>query len=184
MVSGVPPEEVKVQPKQQSYFVVNLTGNHLPAQPEDSSSPTPTALSNDSVTTGSSQENGLPLTFEQEQTADELLADIQNAVDEMLENFQFNPVTKNSGQHVPPKTMKKPVRKNEMNNGTPEISQVVSTSDDPRVPEDGPQNCSQHVVKMRSRNGGFGFQVMGGKDSNISAQVDYIVPGASLLYIT
>ena len=35
-------------------------------------------------------ENGL--TVEQEQTADQLLADIQNAVDEMLLDFQTSPV--------------------------------------------------------------------------------------------
>ncbi len=33
-------------------------------------------------------ENGMGLTFEQEQTADQLLADIQSAVDEMLHDFQ------------------------------------------------------------------------------------------------
>ena len=33
-------------------------------------------------------QNGMGLTFEQEQTADQLLADIQCAVDEMLHDFQ------------------------------------------------------------------------------------------------
>lgn len=37
-------------------------------------------------------ENGFGLTFEQEQTADQLLADIQNAVDEMLQEFQMSPI--------------------------------------------------------------------------------------------
>lgn len=37
-------------------------------------------------------ENGHGLTIEQEQTADQLLADIQNAVDEMLLDFQMSPV--------------------------------------------------------------------------------------------
>lgn len=36
------------------------------------------------------EENGFRLTFEQEQTADQLLADIQSAVDEMLLDFQQN----------------------------------------------------------------------------------------------
>ena len=151
--------------------------NHFPVQ-EEARSPTPTAVSNDSITTGSSQENGLNLTFEQEQTADELLADIQNAVDEMLENFQFSPVTKNSPQPVPPKPSKKPdVKSNvQMLNGTSAASQVPST--DHIDGEEGVNHQDHvHVVKMHSRNGGFGFQVMGGMDSNIPAQVDYIVPG-------
>ena len=37
-------------------------------------------------------ENGHRLTFEQEQTADQLLADIQSAVDEMLLDFQTSPI--------------------------------------------------------------------------------------------
>ena len=37
-------------------------------------------------------ENGFGLTFEQEQTADQLLADIQSAVDEMLQEFQMSPL--------------------------------------------------------------------------------------------
>ena len=37
-------------------------------------------------------ENGFGLTFEQEQTADQLLADIQCAVDEMLQEFQMSPL--------------------------------------------------------------------------------------------
>lgn len=37
-------------------------------------------------------ENGHGLTFEQEQTADQLLADIQSAVDDMLLDFQSSPV--------------------------------------------------------------------------------------------
>ncbi len=147
--------------------------NHLQVV-EEVSSPTPTATSNDdSTATGSSQENGLPLTFEQEQTADELLADIQNAVDEMLENFQFGPGNKNSQQRVPPKPMKKPEVKKKMVNGT---SDLAHDSEGDRV-----EKPTTHVVKMQSRNGGFGFQVMGGSDSNIPAQVDFIVPG---MYLT
>lgn len=37
-------------------------------------------------------ENGHTLTSEQEQTADQLLADIQSAVDELLLDFQLSPV--------------------------------------------------------------------------------------------
>ena len=37
-------------------------------------------------------ENGHGLTYEQEQTADQLLADIQSAVDDMLLDFQCSPV--------------------------------------------------------------------------------------------
>lgn len=41
-------------------------------------------------------ENGFGLTFEQEQTADQLLADIQSAVDEMLHDFQLGPLPPSS----------------------------------------------------------------------------------------
>ena len=40
-----------------------------------------------------SMENGIGLTFDQEQTADQLLADIQSAVDEMLQDFQQGCIT-------------------------------------------------------------------------------------------
>jgi len=54
-------------------------GNHF-------SSPEPAKPSNEL------EVNGLGLTFEQEQTADQLLADIQSAVDEMLIDFQATPL--------------------------------------------------------------------------------------------
>ena len=84
----------------------------------------------------------LNLTSEQEQTADELLANIQNAVDEMLHDFQASPVA------ITP----------------PQYSNNIDIS-------------AQHVVHISSNSGGFGFQVMGGEDSDFPAQVDYIVPG-------
>ena len=96
----------------------------------------------------------LGLTFEQEQTADELLADIQNAVDEMLQDFQTSPVTANP----PPVAPKK------------KKIQTDST-------QDSAKPYVEHMVRMKSKNGGFGFQIMGGVDSDLEAQVDYIVPG-------
>lgn len=95
----------------------------------------------------------LGLTFEQEQTADELLADIQNAVDEMLQDFQTSPITSNP----PPVALKT------------------------KKPSKRPQPASsawltEYIIHMRSRNGGFGFQILGGLGSD-PAQVDYIVPG-------
>ena len=95
----------------------------------------------------------LGLTFEQEQT-DELLADIQNAVDEMLQDFQTSPVTANPPL-VAPKKKK---------------IQTDST-------QDSTKPYDERVVRMKSKNGGFGFQIMGGVDSDLEAQVDYIVPG-------
>ena len=61
---------------QESVFVYFT--QHLSCSDEDSS------LEQHSQADG---ENGFGLTFEQEQTADQLLADIQNAVDEMLQDF-------------------------------------------------------------------------------------------------
>lgn len=61
-------------------------------------------------------ENGFGLTFEQEQTADQLLADIQNAVDEMLQDLQFgtppmqSKVPTHQAKTAPPPTKAKPVR--------------------------------------------------------------------------
>ncbi len=61
-------------------------------------------------------ENGFGLTFEQEQTADQLLADIQNAVDEMLQDLQTSTppvhakVPKPQTKRAPPPPIKaKPV---------------------------------------------------------------------------
>lgn len=151
------------------------TINHFQMQ-EETRSPTPTANSNELATTSSPQENGLTLTFEQEQTADELLADIQNAVDEMLENFQFGPVAPT----VPPQPMKKPDTKREKMKNESSVS--ASAGDDKTNGGSGSATqMAGHTVKMRSRNGGFGFQVMGGMDSEIPAQVDYIVPGTVVL---
>lgn len=127
----------------------------------------PTATSNGCMTASSPQENGLILTFEQEQTADELLADIQNAVDEMLQNFQLNPLEPDSAE------------KAKISDGS---SAKSSTSGDEIDGGGGgfisQKLESQHTLTMRSRkNSGLGFQVMGGIDSDIPAQVDYIIPG-------
>lgn len=100
------------------------------------------------------------LTFDQEQTADELLADIQNAVDEMLHDFQASPVTTNPPP-VAPKTKRSGGRGPQKDSPPPETS----------------GRTLDHTICMRSKNGGFGFQIMGGVDSDLLAQVDYIVPG-------
>ncbi len=108
-------------------------------------------------------DDDLGLTFEQEQTADELLADIQNAVDEMLQDFQTSPVSINPPQPPAPSVAPKPAPKTA-----------------PK-PQPKPKHISTHgadyTIYMKSKNGGFGFQIMGGTDSDHFAQVDYIVPG-------
>ena len=115
----------------------------------------------------------LGLTFEQEQTADELLADIQNAVDEMLQDFQTSPITTNPPP-VAPKTKRiQPVPAKK----TPPAPKPPAPAPAP-VPS-GNSSVSEHTVHIKSRNGGFGFQIMGGVDSELPAQVDYIVPGES-----
>lgn len=101
------------------------------------------------------------LTFEQEQTADELLADIQNAVDEMLQDFQASPVTVNP----PPVAPKAKRTTGGAMVGAPQKNSPPET------------RGHDNIIRMRSKNGGFGFQIMGGVDSDLSAQVDYIVPG-------
>eukprot|EP00731_Ephydatia_muelleri_P030901 Em0022g415a len=81
------------------------------------------------------------LTFEQEQTADQLLADIQNAVDEMLNTYK--PPT---SEEIPPE-------------------------------HDGP--LTTVTINMRSRNGGFGCQIVGGADSESQAKVELVIPGSA-----
>lgn len=107
---------------------------------------------------GTLENDDFGLTFEQEQTADELLADIQNAVDEMLQDFQTSPVTVNPPPVAPKKKRDIPQKKI-----------PSSTRSNTVTPE--------QQVLIKSKNGGFGFQIMGGVDSDLQAQVDYIVPG-------
>jgi hypothetical protein len=102
----------------------------------------------------------LDMTFEQEQTADELLADIQNAVDEMLQDFQTSPITANPPPVAPKKKRDPPQEKVQ-----PDTTQTSAKS------------SANHLIHVESKNGGFGFQIMGGVDSDIQAKVDYIVPG-------
>ena len=84
----------------------NFTNNQLnqfQIKEEKSQSPTPCVTTNDAV---SPLKDGFMLTFEQEQSADELLADIQNAVDEMLQTYQICPEITNSPLHASPKLFK------------------------------------------------------------------------------
>ena len=142
---------------------------------EEMQSPMATANSNGSMTASSIQENGLMLTFEQEQTADELLADIQNAVDEMLENFHLNPVPTTYPSTIPPQPINPDT---ERANSTDASSVKSSACHDEIDRDDGTISKFSHTIKMLSgRESGFGFQVMGGVDSIIPAQVDYIIPG-------
>lgn len=108
----------------------------------------------------------LGMTFEQEQTADELLADIQNAVDEMLQDFQTSPIAVNPPPVAPKKKRDLPPQKK-----IPPSAQ----NDTPTPTKTKPS--TEYIVHMKSKNGGFGFQIMGGVDSDLEAQVDYIVPG-------
>ena len=39
-----------------------------------------------------------------------------------------------------------------------------------------------HKIRIKTKDGGFGFQVMGGIDSDIPAQVDYIVAGTNIIH--
>ena len=98
------------------------------------------------------------LTFEQEQTADQLLADIQNAVDEMLNTYKPPPTS----DKVPPER-----------SPTPEIDQLPFIES---PTEDGPHTTV--TINMRSRNGGFGCQIVGGADSETQAKVELVVPGS------
>lgn len=98
------------------------------------------------------------MTFEQEQTADQLLADIQNAVDEMLNTYKPPPTS----DKVPPER-----------SPTPEIDQLPFIES---PTEDGPHTTV--TINMRSRNGGFGCQIVGGADSETQAKVELVVPGS------
>lgn len=133
-----------------------------------------------STVNGIYDEDDLGLTFEQE-TADELLADIQNAVDEMLQDFQTSPISINPPLPPPPvepqpKLQDKPLAPKTAPKTAPKAAPKTAPK-----PQSKPKIISSHgadhTIYMRSKNGGFGFQVMGGKDSDHTAQVDYIVPG-------
>lgn len=115
------------------------------------------------VTNGILESDDFGLTFEQEQTADELLADIQNAVDEMLQDFQTSPVTANPPPVAPKKKHVIPQNK---------IQPSPNSTGSSNIP-----TAAEHNILIESKNGGFGFQIMGGIDSDLQAQVDYIVPG-------
>lgn len=107
-------------------------------------------------------ENGIGLTFEQEQTADQLLADIQSAVDEMLHDFQF--------AYIPEET--------------PGVWFIfvlywlyLITGINLQEPLREIENRIGVTVHMVSRNGGFGFQVIGGADANYHPEVELVLPG-------
>lgn len=89
-----------------------------------------------------------------EPSADELLDDIQKAVDEMLQDFESPSAPKS------------------------EIPSAPKSDPSKRIhPAQTQTQLTEHSILIKSRNGGFGFQVMGGADSDLPAQVDYIVPG-------
>lgn len=60
----------------------------------------PSSQISDSTATTNGIDHDFGLTFEQEQTADQLMADIQSAVDEMLQDFQFSPVPDDTNEKV------------------------------------------------------------------------------------
>ena len=72
----------------------------LPAQVSEGSSSSSVLASQSSRP--QEGENEASLTFEEEQTADQLLADIQSAVDEMLQDFQTNTLSPESPPIPPP----------------------------------------------------------------------------------
>ncbi len=106
-------------------------------------------------------QNGMGLTFEQEQTADQLLADIQCAVDEMLHDFQSSYIPEDA----------------------PEVRLLLYSCIEYyiilfiQVPMKESNNRTGISVHMISRNGGFGFQVIGGADANYHPEVEIVLSG-------
>lgn len=156
----------KDEDDKESETVTSKQHNHFHKDNGDSGDPHP-----EFPTDNGPLDDQLELNFEQEQTADELLADIQNAVDEMLQDFQSSPVTANpppvAQKTKAPKKRDKPSKR------------ILPT------PAEKSSHPTEHIIHIRSKNSGFGFQIMGGMDSDLSAQVDYIVPGnTAQRYIT
>ncbi len=60
-------------------------------------------------------------------------------------------------------------------NPPPVVAPKHAKHDKPQTKTKPP--TAQHSIHLNSKNGGFGFQIMGGVDSELQAQVDYIVPG-------
>lgn len=82
----------------------------------------------------------------------------------MLQDFQTSPVTANPPPVAPKKKRDVPQKK-------------------AKLPQPRTQ-AVEHNIHMESKNGGFGFQIMGGVDSDLQAQVDYIVPGTCSMQVT
>ena len=104
------------------------------------------------------------LTFEQEQTADQLLADIQSAVDEMLQDFQSGYIPEEIPDQIEVGVFSLSYFLCTLGICTQEMTKDGSTS----------MGISVHMI---SRNGGFGFQVIGGANFNYSPEVERVLPG-------
>jgi hypothetical protein len=105
------------------------------------------------------------LTSEEEQTADQLLADIQSAVDEMLNDFQTNNL---SPESTPPSSQPPLPTSSTASIDKSSYHHYQVDSDRESV-----------VIEMGITGGGFGFQVRGGLDTMMNPQVDIVLPGSA-----
>lgn len=125
-------------------------------------------------------ENGHRLTLEQEQSADELIADIQRSVDEMLLGFQ-SPIV----SPEPPSPAAK-VSQVSLRVCTPRavlrlfvLQQIKAGERNELVTIGQTAEKVGLTLAMKSINGGFGFRIIGGRDMNavMIPQVDLVAPG-------